>query len=703
MNLSIKGLYLGLAALVCLLLFSGMVAHQHIRQLRVDTAWVTHTHEVLEALEAAKGTLTDAVTSQRGYLLTGDRAYLDLYLSSAAAVWQEIERVKTLTRGNDRQRSRVEQLERLGAEELALLQATIAQRERDPAAARLGLGKPVMDAFRGQVAAMEQDERSLLPEREQTSRRGFRVAVAFGTVSTLLGLALVAALLFQLRRSLRENAVTAETLRASELRFRTAFEQGAIPTAIVALDGRVLEANAAMAEMLGYPQAELDRLTVGDLTCPEDQAATQSALDRLRSGGTRSFRMEKRYRHRDGRVLWGDMGTTAVPDPAGTAIHLVTHIQDITERKRAEEGLREANQRKDEFLATLAHELRNPLAPIRTGAHLLSRLPAPEQVRQIHDMIARQAAHMARLVDDLLDVSRIEQGRLELRKERVDPGQVAAQAVEACRPLIEAGGHEVTLGVAEGTPAIEADPVRLEQMLCNLLNNACKCTPAGGRIQVSTGAEGAEAVLKVVDNGIGMTPEVREHLFELFYQGARNGENGGGLGIGLTLVKRLAELHGGSVQAFSAGPGQGSEFQLRLPAPVLASCGNGPVPSEPAPGGQRRVLIIDDDPNVRSTLRMLLEAMDYAVTAAGTGAKGIEAALRERPDIALVDLAMPDMTGLEVAAAIRAQLGQGIRLVALTGYSRDSDFASTQAAGFDQHLVKSGDPRELLAALAAVG
>ena len=893
MNLSIKGILLGTGALVCLLLFGGFMAYQNLRQVRNDIAWVTRSHEVLEALQSAMGALTEAETNERGYLITGNPGFLEAYRASSEQARKGIGRVRQLVRDNPPQGLRAEELERLGAAKLRQLQETIALQDRSASAARSGgqthLGKSIMDTVRAQAAAMTREERALLAEREGTFRRGYRIAVGFGALSTLLSLALVLALVVQRRRHLRErarfhqgllrqhlelerlnralralsksnqalmraaateessylaeicgivtqdcghamvwigyktddpersvrpaawaggeegrrltlgvtwadsergvtgsairtgqpclcrdsladpagqpqcaeaqargfrsalalplqasgrilgaitfyalepdafspgevallkeltadlsqgiainrlrieHALAEETLRESEQRFRSAFEQGDIPMTLVTLDGQVLKVNAAFAQMLGYTEAEMGSLNVAELTSPEDRGATLAGFDRLRSGRSARFRMEKRYRHKDGRVIWGDMGTTAVPDAMGRPLYLVTHIQDITERKRAEEGLREANRRKDEFLATLAHELRNPLAPIRTGAYLLSQQPAPdEQTRQILDMITRQAAHMARRVDDLLEVSRIEQGRRDLRKERVDPGVVAAQAVEACRALWEAGALQVALTVADGLPALSADPVRLEQMISNLLNNACKCTPAGGRIEVSAALEGAEVVLRVRDSGVGMTPEVLDHIFELFYQGAQTGDRAGGLGIGLTLVQRLAELHGGSVRASSPGPGQGSEFQLRLPALDPGPPRPGALEPPAAQGGRRHVLVVDDDPSVRTTLEMLLKALDYTVTVAGTGAKGVELAERLRPDIALIDLAMPGMNGLEVATAIRARLGPAMRLVALTGYSRESDLALTRAAGFDQHVVKSGDPRELLRGL----
>jgi signal transduction histidine kinase len=440
------------------------------------------------------------------------------------------------------------------------------------------------------------------------------------------------------------------------------------------------------------------------------------------------FECDLRMVRDDGTEFWAHLAATLsrfrtlVPeDGPGTGPECRVVLSDITERKQAvekqqqvleelvrkrTEALQEANRRKDEFLATLAHELRNPLAPIRNGAYILARRDDLDpEVRQILALIARQSCHMARMVDDLLDTSQIERGRVDLRKERVDLAQVLTQAIEACRPLFEAQEQRLTLALSRPLPELEADPICLEQMLCNLVSNASKFTPAGGEITVSAAGEGAVVVLAVRDNGVGMTPGTVDQSFDLFYQAAQTLDRPNqGLGIGLTLVRQLANLHGGSVLARSDGLGKGSEFLIRLPA--LESAPERPAAAQAAgreqPGRPKHVLIIDDDANVRVTEEMLLKVHHYMVILAATGKLGIELAKTLRPDIALIDLGMPGLNGLEVATRIRAELGQAIFLVAVTGYSRESDIASTRSAGFDRHLVKTGDPRELLDLLANI-
>jgi CheY-like chemotaxis protein/two-component sensor histidine kinase len=373
-----------------------------------------------------------------------------------------------------------------------------------------------------------------------------------------------------------------------------------------------------------------------------------------------------------------------------------------------EAELREANRHKDEFLATLAHELRNPLAPIRTAAHLLAmRASEDPELRQLHELIGRQAAHMARLVDDLLDVSRIERGKLTLQTRRLDFGEAVARTLAASRGQVEERQHQLDLDLPAEPVEVEADPARVDQMVANLVTNACKYTPPGGRIQVAACREGDEAVLRVRDNGVGMTAEALGHVFDLFYQvGQTLDRPDGGLGIGLTLVDRLARLHQGSIAAASPGPGLGSEFTLRLPAAAPRAAGRDPEPPGRVPfriqaGRPRHVLVVDDNEGVVATTRMLLESLGLRVSTAGTGEAGLRRARTLVPDLALVDLGLPGLNGYEVARQLRAERGPSIRLIALSGYSREADIRAAMDAGFDTYLVKSADPNDLIAGLAS--
>jgi signal transduction histidine kinase len=364
---------------------------------------------------------------------------------------------------------------------------------------------------------------------------------------------------------------------------------------------------------------------------------------------------------------------------------------------RLNQEIQEAHRRKDEFLAMLAHELRNPLAPLRNALHIL-RLdplggPAAGQALEIAE---RQVGHLARLIEDLLDVSRITRGKIELRKEPVEFGHVIARAVESTGPLFAAGGH--TLEVV-GPPEplwLQADPTRLEQVLANLLNNAAKYTEPGGRITLTAGREGQEVVLRVRDTGIGIPADMLERVFDLFTQAHRSLASSyqWGLGIGLALVRRLVELHGGSVQAFSEGPGTGSEFVVRLPLQAEPVA----VPPESAAGGgrpaarPRRVLVVDDNQDAAQSLACLLELEGHEVRTAHDGTAALETARAFPPDVVLLDIGLPGLDGYQVARRLRELLGlEQALLVAVTGYGQEEDRRRAEEAGFDHHLAKPVD------------
>jgi len=364
------------------------------------------------------------------------------------------------------------------------------------------------------------------------------------------------------------------------------------------------------------------------------------------------------------------------------------------------QALREADRRKDEFLAMLAHELRNPLAPMQNALTILdSQGSRSEMAVHLRAVIGRQMSHLTRLVDDLLDVARINSGKVALKREPVELARIVTQAVETSRPLIDAKRHRLTVDASEPI-WIDADPVRLAQVIANLLNNAAKYTDDGGQIRVRAGREGDDAVIRVQDTGIGLSPEMLSRVFELFTQASVGlARSAGGLGIGLTLVRKLVELHGGSVSVTSAGRGRGSEFVVQLPVLVDATTA-GADPEGPAPEGARRVLVVDDNLDALDTMAMLLEMFGHVVATAPDGVKAVEVARSFRPEVMFLDLGLPGRDGYEVARILREEFPKGtLWLVALTGYGQDEDRKRTRDAGFDQHLVKPVEPLALEAAL----
>lgn len=385
----------------------------------------------------------------------------------------------------------------------------------------------------------------------------------------------------------------------------------------------------------------------------------------------------------------------------GAIVGVSSVIIDITERKRAEESLRDADRRKNEFLAMLAHELRNPLATIHYATKLARH---PDTKAQQHDwsaVIDRQVQHLARLVDDLLDVSRITRGQIRLQRETVDACTIIRRAVEGIQPVMIERRHELQLELPSQPLAIDADPNRIEQVLQNLLNNAAKYTEPGGQIHVSAAATGRELVMTVSDTGVGMPAHLIPRVFDLFTQGERTLDRSqGGLGIGLTLVRQIVELHGGRVHASSAGVGQGSRFTVTLPLAQTPPTSNPTVAPRQVDQTARRVLVVEDNPDAAYTLRLLLESAGHLVAVCNHGDKALDAARSFGPEVVLLDIGLPGKDGYEVARELRRdqQLG-GSYIVALSGYGQESDRARTKAAGFDCHLVKPVDFETLSATI----
>jgi signal transduction histidine kinase len=378
---------------------------------------------------------------------------------------------------------------------------------------------------------------------------------------------------------------------------------------------------------------------------------------------------------------------------------------EVTERARAERALQEADRNKDEFLAMLAHELRNPLAPILNALQLMRMKPPERQLQWAQDVIQRQLASLTRLVDDLIDVSRITRGKITLTREPLEVATLITRAVETIQPLIQERDHQLHLQVPQEPLRVNGDPTRLTQALGNVLGNAAKYTDRGGRIDLHCLRQGADVEIRVRDNGIGISAELLPRIFDLFMQLDRSDHSTSGLGIGLALVRRLVEMHGGSVTALSAGMGAGSEFVIRLP--VFADAGarvedpREMTASREAPEVSRRILLADDNEDALESLATVLRLRGHEVFSAPNGAIALETAARHMPEVALLDIGMPLLDGYEVARRIRAQeWGKGVTLVALTGWGQESDRRRSQEAGFDTHLVKPLDLDKLTALLA---
>ena len=491
----------------------------------------------------------------------------------------------------------------------------------------------------------------------------------------------------------------------AEEKFRLAVE--AAPAAMIMVDerGTIVLVNALTEQLLGYTRDEIvgqsvDRLVPSRLS---DRHAEYRAgffgepRPRPMGAGRDLY-----ARRKDGSEVPVEIGLS--PLDTGDGRFVLAGVTDITDRKAAEQALHEADRRKDEFLAMLAHELRNPLGAITNAAQLLKQLGPPEgNLRWARDVIERQAGHLARLVDDLLDVSRISRGHIVLRREAVPLAAAVALALETVRPLVEARRQKLTSTIPGEPLWVDGDTTRLAQVIGNLLSNASRYNGPGGAISLTVQREAAAVVVRVQDTGIGIAAEMLPRVFDLFVQGGRAADHPpGGLGLGLTLARRLAEMHGGRLEAFSEGRGRGSEFVLRLP--VLL--GDYPVKAAARPAtvyeARRRILVVDDNADSAEALALALGATGHDVRLAADGSSALEGAAEFQPEVVLLDIGLPGMDGYEVARRLRADGGAQMVLVALTGYGQEEDRQRARDAGFDHHLVKPIPPDALLALLGTI-
>ena len=484
-------------------------------------------------------------------------------------------------------------------------------------------------------------------------------------------------------------------------RLSKVFMDGADPIIIEDLSGRIVDLNVEAERAYGWTRAELLGKSISALEPPEVESQSHALRDECRAHDS-VRNVESVRRDRFGNDLPVLLTLSLLTDDSGRPSAMASISKDITKQKKAEQEAREAATLRDQFLAMLSHELRNPLGALLSATRLFNRAGGNElEFQQASSVIERQSKQMARLLDDLLDVARITQGRIHIRSEIVDLRTIAEEVLQVVRPLLEKRQHTLTVELPEQPLYIEGDPTRMIQVQENLLANAAKYTPPGGKVRMSLRQEDGAAVLCVQDNGAGIEPEMQERIFELFVQGTKTLERfDGGMGIGLTMVRRIVQLHGGQVTVRSDGLDKGSEFEVRIP---LTTKRPEEAVIEPAtPDTNLRILIVEDNDDSRELLKSLLRMDGYEVMAAADGLEGYEAIARERPDVALVDVGLPGIDGYEVARKVRGELAdQSIRLVALTGYGRSEDRAAVSDAGFDEHLVKPVDPADLARVLRA--
>jgi PAS domain S-box-containing protein len=513
-------------------------------------------------------------------------------------------------------------------------------------------------------------------------------------------------------RDISERMQAEDALRESEERFRRVVEQAPIPIFVHAMDGQILEISCAVTELTGWTHEDLPDARAWFLKgrrIPENEVDSMLAETQRRfTEGSIAEPEEITVWTKSGDPrLWLFYGSAPMRLPDRRPF-LASMAIDVTDHRKAEQALREADRLKDEFVAMLAHELRNPLAPIRNAVQVLRQLGLSDpELKWTRDVIGRQVAQMSRLLDDLLDISRITRGTIVLKKGLVEISTVVERAVETSLPLIKSRRHKLTVDLPQEPVHVEGDITRLVQVIANLLNNAAKYTDAGGRIDLIVETAPHEVLVRVRDNGMGIPGDLLPNIFELFTQGSRSLDRSqGGLGLGLALVRRLIEMHGGRVEAQSTGPGSGAEFIVHLPriavAPAQEGAGSAGGGAESKTAGVR-VLVVDDNVDSAESMALLLSLDGHDVRTAFDGPGALAVAAEFRPEAVLLDIGLPGMDGYEVAKQMRGLPGlQKALMIAVTGYGQADDRARSKAAGFDHHLVKPVDPEILSALLAAL-
>ena len=526
-------------------------------------------------------------------------------------------------------------------------------------------------------------------------------------------------------RRIREEAIRRlQILKENEEEYRAVFELA--PDGRTQLDpstGRFLRVNRRFCELTGYSPEELSAMTFSELTYPADQGQDCPQYHDLVQGPQREYFTEKRCRRKNGELVWVQVRCVLVSDNHGRPHYTIASVVDVTSQKNTElqlqeqaEKLAEADRRKDEFLAMLAHELRNPLAPIRSATEILRLIQCSDPIilRQVR-VIDRQAGNMGRLIEDLLDISRITRGKVKLRKEWMDLVKIVRNSVETCRQGLEQKHHALALNLPEEPIWLNVDPTRMEQVFVNILNNAVKYMDQGGKIEIAVGTSpGGDsqslARVQIRDQGVGIAPELLPHIFDLFVQAEQTMDRAqGGLGIGLSMVHHLVKMHGGSVQALSEGTGKGSQFIVRLPLPTPAEALEAEAAiennmhSDLIPDGLAeqdptalKILVVDDNVDAAATLETLLSLWGHEIMTAHDGLGALEAAATFHPDIILLDIGLPGLNGYEVAQRLRSDgaLSKTV-LIALTGYGQEEDINKAREAGFDYHLTKPVDMNRL--------
>ena len=730
---------IALGAVVLLLVGSGIASSYYTQQLRSHTNLVEESHKFLTKLENIESMLQSAESGLRGFILTGEESYLDRYHKTVPRIDGLLGELLLLTRTRPLEPAKLAILKAQVEQKLTVLSATMEVRRNEgfTAAQSLvsnNLGKDTMDSIHVSIDDIRAMEMRSMANREVTAATTFWTALAVGLIATIAGLALVVSVVCLLQHNRRHAEQAAETIRAEQVRLQASldrirrlemdnkrmdqhmrsFVEQVKDYAIFAMDENCLATtwNNGVLEVLGFEESEFIGQDIRQLIfVPEaiELGIPQTEFETAAKLGSAS---DDRWMMRNGEGrFWASGITSAVKDDHGNVVGFSKVMRDLTEQKRDEDELAalaakhsESNRRMSEFMATLAHELRNPLAPIRNAIDLMgmsSQSPENEELRALLD---RQVDQVIRLIDDLLDISRIGRGKIVLHREVVDLRNVIQSAIEASETIIQEKGQKLHVNTCDQAVSVKVDPTRITQVVSNLLNNSSRYSDEGSEIQLtltidSEDGEHGSAVMSIRDNGIGISADRLDEIFQMFAQVDDSlGRGHAGLGIGLTLVKTLVELHLGTVIAQSDGVGKGSLFTVRIP---LAGLNAQPIPEEPMkewPISNRtfQVLVVEDMRALRTIMARLLEKLGHRVKVAEDGLSALESITEVTPEVVFSDISMPGMTGYDLARRIRSQPNlANTYLVAMSGYGQLSDRKQSRDSGFNEHMVKPVDIAKL--------
>ena len=710
-----------LALSIVLVIVMGLFLSHSLATLNDGSAWVAHTERVRFQLAKILQSMSDLGNGVAGYQRTHDPRIFEPAEEAARGIDSELEDLKVLVSQDAGQQPLLKELDDLAQKRE---RETQEQRERalrgDNAAIEAeiagGEARRNMEATRAVIGKMQSEEKRLLDYHSEAARGAYNaVAIAIWGAAGIAVLLLVALTLIATR--------DAERLRFIQEELATTLRS--VGDAVIATDGqgRVRFINLVAEQLTGWSNSEARGLPLERVFAifnEQTRAIVESPVSLvLRENRVVGLANHTILRARDGTERPIEDSGAPIFRPNGEISGVVLVFRDATDERAARreliesrDALREADRRKDVFLATLSHELRNPLAPIRSATRVLETPGLTQHdLERSRSIISRQVRHMASLLDDLLDISRITRGMLTLRISRVELRGLMEAAIETAQPVITAKRHTLNIEWPQVPIPLDVDPVRLTQVIANLLTNAAKYTPPGGLIALQAKLEDAHVIIHVRDNGIGIAPAMLLRVFEMFSQIDAGHEHAdGGIGIGLALVKGFVELHGGSVAAHSDGLNQGSEFIVRLPLQRARQPSSEPDASEPphapapasAPAAARRVLVADDNRDGADIMALLLHQYGYDVSVAHNGPDALATAARNKPEIVILDIGMPGMSGYEVAQRIRAESwGRQILLIALTGWGQEDDKRQAFDAGFDHHLIKPIDPDALEALMAS--